>query len=122
MRRGDSTRWIGWALGALIVSAAGARAQQPAYDPHQAFREADADHDGSIDLGEFNQRLVDVFEYDAIVVIHEEYGDVDRDGDGLISQTEFIRVRLPLFKQSDKNDDGKLSEEEITAAYEARKK
>ena len=136
MRRGDSTRWICFALGALVLSAAGARAQQPAYDPHQAFREADADHDGSIDLGEFNQRLVDVFylgdtnkdgklskdEYDAIVVIHEEYGDVDHDGDGLISQTEFIRVRLPLFKQSDKNDDGKLSEEEITAVYEARKK
>jgi len=63
MRRGDSARWICWALGALVLSA-----------------------------------------------------------DGLVSQTEFMRVRLPLFNPSDKNDDGKLSEEEITAAYEARRK
>ena len=135
MSRKHSTRRACCALAALLLSAAGARAQQPAYDPHKAFQEADTNHDGSIDLGEFHERLVNVFflgdrnkdgklsrdEYDAVVVIREEYGDVDRDEDGMISQTEFIRVRLPLFKQSDTNDDGKLAEQEITAAYEVKK-
>lgn len=135
MNRNHSTGRTCCALAALLLSVVSARAQQPAYDPHKAFQEGDSNHDGSIELGEFHERLVNVFymgdrnkdgklskdEYDAVVVIREEYGDVDRDGDGMISQTEFIRVRLPLFKESDTNDDGKLSEEEITAAYEARK-
>ena len=133
---GSHSPRIGCVLAALLLSSVGARAQQPAYDPHKAFQEADTNHDGSIELGEFHERLVDVFymgdrnkdgklskdEYDAVVVIREEYGDVDHDGDGMISQTEFIRARLPLFQQSDSNDDGKLSEEEITAAYQAERK
>ena len=61
-------------------------------------------------------------EYDAVVVIREDFSAADRDGDGFVSRTEFVRARLPLFKQADKNDDGVLSVEEVTALYEANKK
>jgi Ca2+-binding EF-hand superfamily protein len=124
------------ALGALLLGAASARAQQPAYDPHKAFMEADKNKDNAIEMSEFYERSVDVFflgdknkdgklskeEYDAVVVIQEDYKQVDTDGDGMISESEFITARVPLFKQADANHDGKLSEQEVTSAYEAKKK
>lgn len=129
-------RVIPCALGALLLVAASARAQAPAYDPHKAFMEADKNKDNSIEMSEFYERSVDVFfmgdknkdgklsreEYDAVVVIREDYSQVDKNGDGMISESEFISARVPLFQQADTNHDGKLSEEEVTAAYEARKK
>ena len=137
MERGNALiRTISCALAALALCAGTASAQQRAYDPKQAFKEADTNHDGSIELDEFSARLVDVFfmgdankdgklskeEYDAVVVIREDFGAADRDGDGFVSRTEFVRARLPLFKQADTNDDGVLSIEEVTALYEAKKK
>ena len=130
-------RVIPCALGALLlVAAAGARAQQPAYDPHKAFQEADKNHDGAIEMSEFYERITDVFfigdknkdgklskeEYDAVVVTREDFVKTDKNGDGYVSESEFIATRVPLFEQADKNHDGHLSEEEVTGAYEARKK
>lgn len=129
-------RMIPCALGALLLGAAQAQAQAPAYDPHKAFMESDKNKDNAIEMSEFYERSVDIFflgdknkdgklsqeEYDAVVVIHEDFKQVDKNGDGTISESEFISARMPLFQQADKNHDGKLSEEEVTAAYEARKK
>ena len=129
-------RTISGALAALALFAGTASAQQRAYDPKQAFKETDTNHDGYIELDEFSARLTDVFfmgdtnkdgklskeEYDAVVVIREDFAAADVDKDGFVSRTEFVHARLPLFQQADKNDDGKLSIEEVTTLYEANKK
>ena len=130
-------RVIACALGALVLLlAAGARAQQPAYDPHKAFKEADKNKDGEIEMSEFYERITDVFfigdknkdgklskeEYDAVVVTREDFVSVDKNGDGFVSESEFIASRVPLFEKSDKNRDGRLSEDEVTSMYEASKK
>ena len=133
-------RVIPFALGALLVAAAGSAGaqapQQRVYDPHQAFVESDKNKDGFIEMSEFVERLNDVYylgdankdgklskeEYDAVVVIREDFSKVDKNGDGVISESEFVAARVPLFEQSDKDKDGKLSEDEIKAAYQANKK
>ena len=127
---------ISCALAVLFLFSASASAQQPGYDPHQAFKEADKNHDGYIEMDEFYERNVDLFfigdrnkdgtlnreEYEAIVVVREDFTKVDQNGDGVLSEAEFISMRVPLFQQADKNHDGKLSEPEVTDAYEAKKK
>ena len=127
-------RVIQGALGALLLSAAVAQAQE--YDPRRAFAEADKNKDNSISMSEFYERSVDVFflgdknkdgklskdEYDAVVVIREDFSQVDKNGDGVISENEFITARVPLFEKADTNKDGKLSEQEVVSAYEANKK
>jgi Ca2+-binding EF-hand superfamily protein len=125
------------ALAMLVLPAASARSAPPSkYDPKAAFAEADQNKDGMIEIGEFYDRLVDVFflddtdkngslshdEFIAAIVIEEPFADVDRNGDGKISKQEFVRSRLPLFRSSDTNGDGMLSLEEVTAAYQKGKK
>jgi Ca2+-binding EF-hand superfamily protein len=137
MKRGIAMiRTISCALAALALCAGTATAQQRAYDPKQAFKEADTNHDGQIELDEFSARLTDVFfmgdvnkdgklskeEYDAVVVIREDFSAADTNHDGFISRTEFIHARLPLFQKADTNGDGVLSEAEVIALYEANKK
>lgn len=137
MERGNALiRTISCALAALALCAGTASAQQRAYDPRQAFKETDTNHDGSVELDEFSARLTDVFfmgdvnkdgklskeEYDAVVVIREDFSAADHDKDGFVSRNEFIATRLPLFKQADKNGDGVLSEQEVVVLYEANKK
>jgi hypothetical protein len=124
-------------LASLVLPALRAHSDPPApYDVRAAFAEADANKDGVIEIGEFYDRLVDVFflddkdkdgflshdEFVAAVVIDEPFAQVDRNGDGKVSKQEFIRARLPLFRQTDKNDDGVLSLEEVIAIYEVKGK
>ena len=122
----------------LVLPAVVTRADPPAqaYDVRAAFLEADSNKDGEIEIGEFYDRLVDIFylgdvnkdgyldptEYDAVVVIHEDFTAVDRDKDGRISRKEFVRSRLPLFRAADKNDDGVLSLDEVVQMYEVKGK
>jgi Ca2+-binding EF-hand superfamily protein len=125
------------ALTALWLPALRAHADPPvAYDVRAAFLEADTNKDGVIEIGEFYDRLVDVFflddkdkdgflshdEFVAAVVIDEPFAEVDRNGDGKISKQEFVRARLPLFRAADTNDDGTLSLEEVIAIYEVKGK
>ena len=133
-------RVIPCALGAFVLfllagDAARAQQSQP-YDPHKAFKEADKNKDGAIEMSEFYERITDVFfigdtnkdgklskdEYDAVVVTRTDFVTVDKNGDGFVSESEFIATRIPLFEQADKNKDGKLSEDEVTSMYEANKK
>ncbi len=125
------------ALASLVLPAVSARSDPPApYDVRVAFIEADTNKDGMIEIGEFYDRLVDVFflddkdkdgflshdEFVAAVVIDEPFSQVDRNGDGKISKQEFIRARLPLFRATDTNDDGSLSLDEVIAVYEVKGK
>ena len=57
-------RVIPCALGAFVLffAAGAARAQQQEpYDPHKAFKEADKNKDGAIEMSEFYERVTDVF-------------------------------------------------------------
>src|SRR5258706_5450738 len=126
------------AASALVLSAFLAHADPPAapYDVRAAFAEADENKDGMIEIGEFYDRLVDVFflddknkdgslsreEFVAAVVIDEPFSEVDRNGDGKVTKQEIILARLPLFRATDTNDDGSLSLCEGIAIYEARGK
>jgi hypothetical protein len=103
-------------------------------DPRAAFAESDLNHDGSIDHGEFQTRMVEVF-YAADVnkdgfldptelkrlAFPEDFTEDDKDRDGRVAMREFLRVRFHDFDLADTNDDGELSLEEVVAAYEGKK-
>lgn len=118
----------------LIAAAPAAFSADPiplAYDPKVAFAESDGNNDGAIDPPEFYERMTEVFylgdadkdgkldpaEYDAVVVIREEFGAVDRSGDGKVTLIEFFRARDEVFEQVDANHDGSLSEEEVVVGF-----
>ncbi len=121
---------------ALVTAvAAAARAEAPAgYDVRAAFAEADQNSNGSIEIDEYYDRLVEIFfagdankdgflsreELARTVVIPESFEQADRDADGRVSRREFVRVRLPLFLQLDTDGDGELSFAEVTAALAER--
>ena len=92
---------------------------------------ADKNHDGRIDLAEFNQRMTEVFffadtdkdgklsweEIHAVVVDAdpERFKAADTDGDGKLSLEEFMYAVDIDFVQADKNHDGVLDMEEVAA-------
>ena len=97
---------------------------------------ADKNHDGRIDLAEFNQRITEVFffadtdkdgklsweELHAVVVDADpqRFKAADSDGDGKLSMYEFLYALDLDFVRADKNHDGVLDMEEV-AAMLARK-
>lgn len=92
---------------------------------------ADKNHDGRIDLQEFNQRLTEVFffadtdkdgklsweELHAVVVDADpqRFKAADSDGDGKLAMYEFLYALDLDFIQADKNHDGVLDMEEVAA-------
>jgi Ca2+-binding EF-hand superfamily protein len=121
----------GIALAALPVRADDAARKS---DPRAAFAESDLNRDGSIDRGEFHERMVEVF-YAADVnkdgfldptelkrlAFPEDFTEDDKDRDGRVAMREFLRVRFHDFDVADANHDGELSREEVVAAYEGKK-
>lgn len=120
---------------ALLITTSAARAAEPAkrYDPREAFAQADLDHNGVVDLGEFHQRIMDIFyladgDRDGWLnptelqqlAFPQDFGAHDKDSDGRLAMREFFRVRLGDFRSADTNDDSELSEAEVVAAYERR--
>jgi hypothetical protein len=130
------------AISALVVATGIALAVVPVRaddaarksDPRAAFAESDLNHDGSIDHGEFQTRMVEVF-YAADVnkdgfldptelkrlAFPEDFTEDDKDRDGRVAMREFLRVRFHDFDVADANHDGELSLEEVVAAYEGKK-
>lgn len=125
---------IALALGVFAATLVAAQQQTPAYDPKAAFAETDRNGDGSIEINEFFERLVDVFflgdtnkdgfltedEFVRVVVIKEDFAAIDKNKDGKVDRKEFISARLPVFLEIDTDDDGALSITEVTAAFEGR--
>ena len=123
--------------GTLSLFALAARAEESVnrYDPKAAFAETDTNKDGVIDRGEFNTRIVEVFYFADVdkngflspeeqkrLAFPEDFKEDDKDADGRISLREFLRVRFKDFDAADTDHDGVLSLEEVTAAYEGRRK
>jgi Ca2+-binding EF-hand superfamily protein len=122
-------KWM--ALGVLLAGASIAQAAPPAdYDVSAAFAEADVNKDGSVEINEYYDRLVETYfhadtdkngtlskeEFVKAVVIEEDFAQVDIDANGNVDRREFVRSRLPLFQASDTNHDGGLSLDEVKAA------
>ena len=74
--------------------------------PTTAMEQADKNHDGMLDHGEYFDREVDVFFL------------LDRDKDGRLTATEIGEVDTETFARCDRNKDGTLSLSEFTAARE----
>jgi Ca2+-binding EF-hand superfamily protein len=130
LRSGVSIACILVALGAFS-----ARAEQaPAYDVKAAFSQTDQNHDGTIEIDEYYDRLVDIFflgdadkdgflteeEFVAVVVIKEDFTKVDKSGEGKLSRQEFVSARLPHFIAIDSDASGSLSIVEVEAALAGR--
>ncbi len=124
-------------IGTTLMFAGASRAQTPGkpYDPRAAFAEADTNGDGQIDIGEFHDRLVEVFysadtNRDGFLSIEEynqlpfsgDFKEADTNGDGRISLSEFVAIRFHQFEEADTNHDLQLSLDEVVIAYEGRKK
>lgn len=123
------------AFGLVAVAAFLARAQQaPGYDVKAAFDQTDQNKDGTIEIDEYYDRLVDIFflgdvdkdgylteqEFVAVVVIKEDFAKVDKSGEGKLSREEFVSARLPHFIEIDSDKNGSLSLVEVQAAFAGR--
>ena len=121
----------GIALAGVLVHADDAAKKS---DPRAAFAESDLNHDGSIDHGEFQTRMVEVFYFADVnkdgfldpselkrLAFPEDFTDDDKDRDGRVSMREFLRVRFHDFDLADTNHDGELSLEEVVTVYEGKK-
>jgi Ca2+-binding EF-hand superfamily protein len=116
---------------ALLALPASADEAPDEYDLETAFAEADINADGHIDHREFHIRMVEIFfhgdvdkdgvmtigELNAVIVYDLTLADIDADGDGKIQVHEFINVRVDDFDDADKDDDERLSLEEVEAKF-----
>ena len=126
---------------AMLVLASGPPARSQVtpratpYDAKAAFAETDKNGDGQIDVGEFHDRLVEVFysadtNKDGFLSVEEfnripypeGFKEADENGDGKISLKEFVHVRFRQFEDADTNHDGELSLDEVIVVFEGRKK
>jgi EF hand domain-containing protein len=117
------------ALTAFAGAARGGGGAHP-YDVRAAFKEADTNGDGEVDLAEFHDRILEVFynadtdkngllspdEY-ARLPFSGDFKDADPHGSGSITLHEFIAVRYRQFVIVDSNHDGALSLQEVVDAY-----
>jgi hypothetical protein len=105
------------AFGLFLVLSAAAAAEQG-----NSFLLSDRNGDGSIDQGEFYDRMVELFYFadrnrDRVLVPAEADGvTADRNDDGRLSLSEFTGARVIDFNQADSNRDGLLSRDEAAAA------
>ena len=98
----------------LAAVAAPAFAQMPVRDPAAIFDQADTNHDGRVSRAEF------------IAARSAHFARLDRNGDGVISSSDFPRIarfrpqavdRIDrLISEDDANHDGKLTPAELAAA------
>jgi Ca2+-binding EF-hand superfamily protein len=120
-------------LAAMAASSANAASRAPG----AALDKADADHDGYVTRDEFKASRAAQFERldrngDGVVTLSEfprlarsnrpkaqalktviTHGD--RDGDGRVTQAEFVDGLAPMFDRADRDRDGRLSRDEVAA-------
>ncbi|MFO1127067.1 MAG: EF-hand domain-containing protein [Rhodospirillales bacterium] len=116
-----------WALSVAVAVGTPVAHAQTTTD----FSAVDTNHDGRIDRGEYEKRMLDVFyladtNKDGVLEVQEvvvaERGLFDRadaNKDGKVTLREFLVVRMADFDAADTNHDGVLSESEVQA-WEAR--
>jgi len=100
---------ITMAIGAAVLAAGWAWAGEGTVTvegPKTAMEQADKNHDGMLDHGEYFERQVDVFFL------------LDREKDGRLTATEIGEVDVDTFAGCDRNKNGSLSLSEFTAARE----
>ena len=116
---------------AVVTGTAGYSVAAEQMTREEVMATADKNHDGRIDLQEFNQRMTEVFffadadkdgklsweEIHAVVVDADpqRFKAADSDGDGKLSLFEFLYALDVDFIQADKNHDGVLDMEEVAA-------
>ena len=102
----------------------------PPHDPRAAHAAADQNHDGEINRGEFEQRIIHIFYFadvdkDGFVTIGQLmvfdeallFETADLDGDKRLSLSEFQTARAKGFREADTDGSDTLSVEEVVEAY-----
>jgi Ca2+-binding EF-hand superfamily protein len=102
----------------------------PPHDPRAAHAATDKNHDGEIDRGEFEQRIIQIFYFadvdkDGFVTIGQLmvfdeallFETADLDNDSRISLSEFLVVRFENFREADTDGSDTLSVEEVVEAF-----
>jgi Ca2+-binding EF-hand superfamily protein len=123
-------------MAAVATGTAGYSVAAEQMTREEVMATADKNHDGRIDLEEFNQRLTEVFffadtdkdgklsweEIHAVVVDADpqRFKAADSDGDGKLALYEFLYALDVDFIKADTNHDGVLDMQEV-AAMLARK-
>ena len=116
-------------IAAVVAFTAGFSVAAEQMTREEVMATADKNHDGRIDLQEFNQRMIEVFffadtdkdgklswvELQAVVVDAEpqRFKAADTDGDGKLALYEYLYVLHADFTAADKNHDGVLDMEEV---------
>lgn len=118
-------------IAAVVAFTAGFSVAAEQMTREEVMATADKNHDGRIDLQEFNQRMTEVFffadtdkdeklswvELQAVVVDADpqRFKAADTDGEGKLSLFEFLYALDVDFIQADNNHDGVLVIEEVAA-------
>jgi Ca2+-binding EF-hand superfamily protein len=102
----------------------------PPHDPRAAHAATDRDHNGEIDRGEFEQRIIQIFYFadvdkDGFVTIGQLtvfdeallFETADLDGDSRLSLSEFQAARSEDFREADRDGSDTLSVEEVVEAF-----
>jgi Ca2+-binding EF-hand superfamily protein len=79
----------------------------------RAFTRLDRNGDGYIDKDDLSSRLAG--RRNALERLTQLVAQLDKDGDGRVSKTEFVEGPTPLFDRADTDHNGELSRDEVTA-------
>jgi hypothetical protein len=115
----------------LLAPASGWSDEIPApHDPRAAHAATDQNHDGEINRGEFEQRIIHIFYFadvdkDGFVTIGQLmvfdevllFETADGDGDKRLSLSEFQSARADDFREADTDGSDTLSVEEVVEAF-----
>jgi hypothetical protein len=80
----------------------------------KAFAGYDANNDGKLSQSELSGRGGSRSAMGGFLKGHSQ--EIDRDGDGVLTRTEAIGNAERMFAKMDRNDDGKITPEEMSAA------
>jgi Ca2+-binding EF-hand superfamily protein len=118
---------LGTAAFCLVLAtgwSGGARAQSEG----EPFSLTDINKNGRIDRQEYQKRMIEVFYFadrnkDGVVTMEElamietvdqkAFRAADKNGDGKLTEDEFVAYRMADFDAADKNKDGVLTYEEV---------